>query len=251
MLPGIEHKVALVTGAGSGIGTAITQRLTAEGAVVYAVDIDPAGIDLLAHAQPEPTPAVVPVQADVASAQDWQRLHDMVIDEHGRLDILISNAFVEIERPVHELSEIDWDRQLDVNLKAAYLGSRFFIGELEKAEGNIVLMSSVHAILPIRHRPAYAAAKGGLAALCRQLAIEYGPRVRVNCVQPGPVPTPAWAPMTPQDYQVRISETALNRLGRPEEIASVVAFLVSDEASFITGASVVVDGGWSISKEPR
>lgn len=249
-LPGLAGKVALVTGAGSGIGAACASRLAAEHAHVYVVDINLGAAQEVAEQIRADGGIANPVQADVADAQDWQRLRRHIGDLEGRLDVLCSNAFMEVKQSAHELAEADWDRQLDVNLKAAYLGVHAFADLLTHPGASIVIMSSVHAILPIRRRPAYAAAKGGLAALGRQLAVDYGPQVRVNIVLPGPVPTPAWDPMTPDDEHARIAETALKRLGRPEEIAAVVAFLTSDEASYITGASIVVDGGWSIVKEP-
>ena len=139
---------------------------------------------------------------------------------------------------------------LDVNLGALYLGARAFADSLRERRGAIVATSSVHALFGIPGYSAYAASKGGIGALVRQLAVELGPEIRVNAVLPGPIRTGAW-----DDDEARALErdaaraTVAGRMGRPEEVAAAVAFLASEEASFITGASLLVDGGWAVRKD--
>ena len=149
----------------------------------------------------------------------------------------------------HQLAEEDWDRVLAVNLKAAYLGTRALVNLLQATGGSIVLTSSVHALIGLPSRPAYAAAKGGLTALGRQMAVDYGPAVRVNTVVPGPILTPAWSGATEADKVRTAAATLARRLGQPEEVAAAVAFLGSADASYITGATIVVNGGWSVQKD--
>ena len=248
--PELVGKVAVVTGAASGIGAATAIRLAAEGCAVYVADIDDAGSAAVVDAVVSNGHQAVAVHVDVSRAEDWSVLRARVLAEDGRLDVLCSNAYLEIKAPAHELAESDWDRQIAVSLKGAYLAMHTFVDLLGTAGGSAVIISSVHAVMGYAGRPAYAAAKGGLTSLTRQLAVDYGPQVRVNTILPGPILTPAWDVLSDEDMAARRAETTLKRLGAPEEIAAVVAFLASNDASYITGASLVVDGGSSILKMP-
>lgn len=189
------------------------------------------------------------VHCDVSAAEDWAELAQRVRALGGRLDVLHSNAYMEVPGAVHELAEEDWDRQLTVSLKGAFLGVRTFVEMLTATRGAVVITSSVHAFFGLPGRPAYAAAKGGLCALTRQLAAEYGPQVRVNAVVPGPILTQAWDQIAERDRQRAVAATIMQRLGTPEDVAAAVSFLASPDSSFITGANLVVDGGWSVVKD--
>jgi NAD(P)-dependent dehydrogenase (short-subunit alcohol dehydrogenase family) len=185
-----EGQVAVVTGAASGIGEACARRFASEGAAVAVVDIDDRrGRELVASLGHE---RAAFVGGDVSEMSTWRAVRERVMERWGRLDVLHSNAFIQIAAPAHELEEADWDRMLAVNLKAAYLGTKVLVDLLAKNDGAIVLTSSVNAIIGRPGRPAYAAAKAGLCALARQLAVEYGPQVRANTVIPGVILTPPW-----------------------------------------------------------
>ncbi|MEW9550495.1 SDR family NAD(P)-dependent oxidoreductase [Nonomuraea sp. NPDC050783] len=227
---------AVVTGGASGIGAATAARLAAEGAAVLAVDLAPEGR----------VPGAGYLRGDVAAEETWER-----VAAWGPVDVLVSNAAVAEVAPAHETPVESWNRQLSVGLTAAFLAARRLLPGMARAPGggSMVITSSVHAIVGLPGHPAYAAAKGGLTALTRQLAVEYGPGVRVNCVLPGPVMTPAWDRVDERGRAGSVRATVLGRFGEPEEVAAVIAFLASAEAAFMTGASVVVDGGWSIVKD--
>lgn len=239
-----EGRVALVTGAASGIGAATARRLAAEGARVLLADIaDEAGEKLAGEI------GAAYRHCDVASARDWAGLRDEVHARFGRLDVLHANGPGRVvpARPVHEMPESDWDLQIDVSLKAAYLAARAFCPLLAETSGALVITSSVHAQTGIPGCAPYAAAKGGLQSLTRQLAVEYAPAVRVNAVVPGPIMGPAWDGIDQQGREATVRETPAGRFGTPDEVAAAVAFLAAPESSFITGACLAVDGGWSIS----
>ncbi|MEC3952970.1 SDR family oxidoreductase [Nocardia sp. CDC153] len=248
----LADRVAVVTGAASGIGAATARRLAAEGAAVVIADIDETGGREVAEKIRAAGGRAEFHRCDVSLEESWESLRERVEQRFGALDFLCSNASRQAIIPAHQLSRQQWDDGLAVNLTPLFLGVRAFIDDLRARRGNVVAVSSVHAQFGLPGYPVYAAAKGGLTALVRQLAVEYGQdRVRVNAVLPGPILTPVWDDVDAEGRQLSARATVLDRLGAPEEVAAAVAFLASDDASFITGANLVVDGGWSVRKESR
>ncbi|MBR7832093.1 SDR family oxidoreductase [Actinospica durhamensis] len=238
--------VAVVTGAASGIGAATAERLAADGAAVVLADTSATG-EAVARRITDAGGRAAFVRADVAAEADWARVIEAA-HAFGPVDVLVSNAFTVDVAAAHETTRDSWDRQLGVNLTGAFLGVRAVLPEMREHGGSVVLVSSVHARFGLPGHPAYAATKGALLALCGQLAVEYAPRVRVNAVLPGPVMTAAWDRVEEADRELSIRSTPAGRFGTAAEVAAAVAFLAGPEASFITGASLVVDGGWSVAK---
>jgi NAD(P)-dependent dehydrogenase (short-subunit alcohol dehydrogenase family) len=240
-------QVAVVTGAASGIGAATAERLAAEGAAVVLADIADGPGRTVAEGITARGGLAAFVRADVSAPDDWEEVAERA-RAFGTVGVLVSNAFTVDVRPAHELSLASWERQLAVNLTGAFLGVKSLLPDLRARRGAIVLTSSVHAHKGIPGHPAYAASKGALLSLCGQLAVEYGPEVRVNAVLPGPILTAAWDRVSAADRAASVAETAARRFGRPEEVAAAIAFLAAEEASYITGSSLLVDGGWSVVK---
>lgn len=242
-----EGKVAIVTGGAQGIGKGIARRLAQEGAAVAIADIDVKRGRQTADELIDSGARAFFLKADVTRESDVTSLIDGVTAHFGRLDLFVNNAGASPRRPLTELSLADWRGLIDLNLTSMFLCARAALPYLRQAGGaSIVNIASLHAFLTVPGLSAYAAAKGGVVALTRSMAIEFAPDVRVNAVAPGVIETEAWFSAV-EDVEAarqhRLQFHPVGRLGQPEDIAAAVAFLASEDAAFITGVTLPVDGG--------
>ncbi|HEV8065030.1 MAG TPA: SDR family NAD(P)-dependent oxidoreductase [Acidimicrobiales bacterium] len=232
---------AVVTGAGAGIGLATALCLSAAGAQVVALDIDAAAA--AAAAELVGGTAVV---ADVSKAASLEGAFATAASSMGGLDILVNNAGIGAVTALHRVTDEQWMRLVDVNLKGVFYGIRAAVPLLRAAGGGaIVNVSSLSGLRPTRGEGPYSAAKAGVIALTSSAALEYGPEIRVNCVSPGVIETPLTEPLLGiEAMRERIERRIpLRRVGQAHEVANVVTFLASDLASYLTGTNIVIDGG--------
>jgi len=245
-------KIAIVTGGGNGIGRAICLAFANAGAHVLCADVDDAaGQQVVALAAGAPG-EIVYQHADVSTAVACKALVDQAVALWGSVDVLLNNVGIQplnTYLPAHELPEEAWDRIINVNLKSGFLMTKYTAPVMMKRGGGVIInTASVQGLQSAKGIAPYAASKGGMLSLTRQLALEYAAdNIRVLAVNPGTIETPLAAAGTGNDYEALRRDGAkahpIGRIGKPEEIASVVLFLASDGASFMTGEYVNVDGG--------
>jgi NAD(P)-dependent dehydrogenase (short-subunit alcohol dehydrogenase family) len=253
----LEDKVALVTGAASGIGLACVQRFVTEGARVV-------GIDVSAPARPLDGPDETAVEFATCDVRDEGAVRDVVaavVQGHGRIDAAVNAAGVAGGGPVHLLDESEWRRVIDINLTGTYLVAKHVIDQMLRQEpvdgerGSIVNLASVEGLEGTAGGSAYNASKGGVVLLSKNLAIDYGRMgIRVNAICPGFIETPMYTGVFSQPGLETVAadvrrEHKLGRLGRADEIAAVATFLISRDASFVTGVALPVDGGYTAGRD--
>jgi meso-butanediol dehydrogenase / (S,S)-butanediol dehydrogenase / diacetyl reductase len=249
----LDGKVALITGAGSGIGRATAILFAREGAKVAAVDMDEDGAKGAVAEIAKAGGNAFAFKADVSRAREAEAMVAETVKRFGTLDIIYNNAGIFFPAQVHSMSEEDWDRMLAINLKGVFLGCKYALAELMKHGGVILATGSVAGLEGHNGEPHYGAAKAGVVNLMKTIAMDYAHyNVRANCICPGGVQTniaKGIIDKIPPEQLVKMGQLALShslikRQAQPEEIARAALFLCSDDSSFITGQTLVVDGGW-------
>ena len=229
----LDKKVALITGGSNGIGKAIAQRFLDEGAKVIIFDIE------------KPDYNVYFYEVDISNEEQIKK----AFEEINGLDIVVNNAGIYFQASVEETLKEQLDKIIDVNFKGAYLISKYALPLIKKNKGNIINISSVAGIIPYAESPAYCSTKAGIIMLTKCMAKEYAAQgVRVNAILPGPIDTPLLRKVFPSEEEIQkyAELNPMKRIGKPQEVANVAAFLASDEASYVTGGLYSVDGGESI-----
>jgi len=245
----LQGKVAIVTGAATGIGKAIAVRFAQEGVAVtidYVGHTGPAGevVGAIEHAGGR----ALAINADISNEDDVRHLVDQTISKWGRLDILVNNAGVEEKHPFLDVPLALWKKTIAIDLTGPWLCTQAAARQMIKQgeSGRIINISSVHEDMPMPTNAAYCAAKGGLRMLMRTLAVELGPhQITVNNIGPGAIDTPMDASLKaqPELMKILLGEIPLGRMGKPEDVAGLAVYLASDEASYVTGSTYFIDGG--------
>lgn len=241
----LQGKVALVTGAASGIGRGIAVAYVREGARVLATDLNEDGLTETAR---QAGPNLHPLVSDVTSSAGWKTAVSQAVSMGGGLHILVNNACRYVVKPLTEITEPEWHDTLDSGLTSVYLGMKAAIPVLTQSGGGSII--NIASMNQVRYNPAhgaYAAMKAGVVAVTRQVALEYGPRgIRCNAISPGLIETERTRPTSNEDRQLNLECYPVGRIGRVEDVAMAAVFLASEESSFITGVDLLVDGGTTL-----
>ena len=260
----LKDKVTVITGAASGIGKATAVVFAREGARVMCADVNEGGAEATARQIQDTGGESASVRADVSQEEDVQGMIAATVQRWGRLDVLYNNAGIGFGMPVTQVPVDEWDRLIDINLRGVFLGCKHAIPEmLKNGGGSIVSTASDAGLRGSAFLSTYCASKGGVVLLTKALAVEWAQHgIRINCVCPGVIRTPILDPFIAQMRQAGGTTDAeiwrqmgeahpMGRVGQPEEVGKAVAFLASDEASFITGVALPVDGGLEAGSPPR
>ena len=249
----LKDKVCVITGAGSGIGEQAARLFAAEGGIVVVADRDGAAAERVAAAIAADGGRGMASVVDVSAAEQVRAMVDEVVARHGRLDVLVNNAGYGIPGTVVDTEEDDWNRLMAVNVNGVYLGCKYAIPIMRRQGGGVIVnTASAVAQIGITGRAAYVASKGAVAALTRAMALDpVGDGIRVNSVAPGTIESAYFDRMfetSPDPAAMKrdlMARQAMNRFGKPVEIARAMLFLASDESSFCTGTMLIADGGWT------
>jgi NAD(P)-dependent dehydrogenase (short-subunit alcohol dehydrogenase family) len=247
----LQDKVAIITGAGSGIGRATAVLFAREGAKVVVADLDPEGGQETVRLIKESNGEAFFAQADVSKASDVKKMVGLAVSTYGKLDIMFNNAGIPDPDsvPITHIKEENWDKVIAVNLKGVFLGMKYAIPEMVKIGGGAIInTASCAGIQPVRGVSSYNASKAGVINLTKSAALEYVRKnIRINCISPGPCESNLNPPSVSEALE---KQSTSGRLAKAEEIAWVALFLVSDESSHITATGISVDGGWTASGGP-
>lgn len=241
----LKNKVAIITGAKQGIGYGIVLALAKEGCRVVISDLNQKDCEDAFKKIEKEAGAGLALKCDVSKKEEVDNLVAKTIQEFGQLDILVNNAGIYPFKPFAEMQESDWDKVIDINLKSVFLCAQAAAKEMKNG-GKIVSISSIAAFVGFEGLTHYCASKGGVTAMTRALALELSPKkINVNAVAPGAIDTPGAA--SPEEVKKQtIANIPLGRMGLPEDIANTVVFLASEKADYITGQTIIVDGGWTL-----
>ncbi|KUO71553.1 MAG: hypothetical protein APF81_11305 [Desulfosporosinus sp. BRH_c37] len=245
----LQGKVAIVTGAAGGQGSAEAKLFAAEGAKVVLTDVSEAGVLKVAAEIQELGGEALALVHDVSSEQEWKNVISQTVNHFGALNILVNNAGIYAIEGIEDTSLEVWEKLQEINTRSVFLGMKYAIPEMRKAGGgSIINVSSIFGIIGSGRATAYTATKGAIRSLSKTVAVELAKdEIRVNSIHPGIIATPMIKTLLedPVQLKLRVEATPLPRLGKPEDIAYGALFLASDESSFVTGTELIIDGGYS------
>jgi 3(or 17)beta-hydroxysteroid dehydrogenase len=249
----VKNKVALVTGCAGGLGRAMALLLAKEGAAVMVTDLDESAVKPLAEEMRSQGGKAAHAKLDVTSEDEWNKVIDRIIEEFGKLDVLVNNAGVIFYKKLEDTSLAEWRRLMSVNLEGVFLGTKCAIRAMKaNGTGSIINIASVAGLIANPDAAAYHASKGGVRSFTKAAAVEcskagYGYNIRINSVYPGVINTSMADDLKKDEVklQTALNWHAMGHFGEPEDVAYGVLYLASDESKFLTGSELVIDGGWT------